>query len=1000
MTKWRYNASTKALIAVLLGLVWWGGVRSAAAAALPALNPKVQVAQRVYDELVQVIGDGRTPPQMQILAQGGRGRMKVAWFLPRAHTITLEERAYDLCVAQGADSLDALAALLGHELAHFYQDHGWVGDFGNGFADLEVGQMLGDLQQNPVKVVELEAEADYFGGYFGYMAGYNTLQATPSLLESIYTEYALDGDMEGYPALAERQEIARRSQDQLGQLVPVFEAGQQLLLIGHYPEAARCFEFIGRTFPSREIHNNAGVAWLQGALELGAAAALDLVLPVELDGQTRLRQEQAGARGERSGLDAKQMIEAGRMAFERARVKDPQYSTAYTNLACLALVRGESQAALNLAEEAVLRASTPRSRAHALIARGIARTFGAGGKEEAAADFAAAQRGDAELAAVNLALLQGRDLGRSRAGVEGPAEGAWGPGDKAYEALVQTPRVRLRIDAGRAAEENLYLYAGLLAGGEGLIVDTGQATWSFRHIRTAEGGTSARGIGVGSRLSQVLEAYGAADRVVAGRQTNYRVYADERVIFAIDAGGRVEGWTVFTGEALFYEPTVEAPKPERRTALVVGNGGYANAPLRNAVNDARAVGQALEATGFAVDLLLDADRRQLRQAIRAFGQQLRDGGVGLFYYAGHGIQVGGLNYLVPVGSDVAHEDEVADECVLVSSVMRKMESADNRVNIAILDACRNNPFARSFRSGSSGLARMDAAVGSILAYATGPGKVAADGTEGNGLYTAKLLDYMQVPGLKIEEVLKRVRVAVKAASQDRQVPWDSSSLTGDFYFVPPAAAAAGLGYASGAGLADDMVHVADFGFYIDRQQVSNAQYRAFLQAMGNQTEGGVPWLDAGDGDALIQVRQGDFQVRPGFEGYPVVEVSWYGARRYCAWSGKRLPAAQEWQWAALGATEYVFPWGQEATGARANFDWGQDGYQALAPLGRFAGGDSPYGAQDMAGNVWEWVDEGDGGRKLLLGGSWATEPETWRQPYWSDPSLTMDDAGFRCVRDP
>ncbi len=222
---------------------------------------------------------------------------------------------------------------------------------------------------------------------------------------------------------------------------------------------------------------------------------------------------------------------------------------------------------------------------------------------------------------------------------------------------------------------------------------------------------------------------------------------------------------------------------EKRVALVIGNGGYASSPLRNPANDARAMAAALRSCGFDVSEEIDCSRREMLAAIRAFGRQLGQGGVGLFYYAGHGLQVKGQNYLVPVDAEVRFEDEVADWCVEASSVLRKMESAGNRVNIVVMDACRNNPFARSFRSATRGLARMDAPKGSYIAYATAPGSVASDGSDSNGLYTAALLDAMRLPGLKIEEVFKRVRTDVLSATSEVQIPWESSSLTGDFYFA-------------------------------------------------------------------------------------------------------------------------------------------------------------------------------------------------------------------------
>ena len=173
------------------------------------------------------------------------------------------------------------------------------------------------------------------------------------------------------------------------------------------------------------------------------------------------------------------------------------------------------------------------------------------------------------------------------------------------------------------------------------------------------------------------------------------------------------------------------------------------------------------------------------QAIRKFGKTLRNqGGVGLFYYAGHGMQVDGENFLLPVDIDPSTEADVHYDAVPVGKLLGQMEAAGNGMNIVILDACRNNPFARSFRSASKGLAQVSAPSGTFISYATGPGKVAADGEGENGLFTEKLIAHMATPELSLENVFKRVRGEVMQASAGKQVPWDSSSVTGDFFFVP------------------------------------------------------------------------------------------------------------------------------------------------------------------------------------------------------------------------
>jgi len=234
---------------------------------------------------------------------------------------------------------------------------------------------------------------------------------------------------------------------------------------------------------------------------------------------------------------------------------------------------------------------------------------------------------------------------------------------------------------------------------------------------------------------------------------------------------------------------VQAAEPvarkEQRLALVIGNSAYREAPLSNPVNDARAMAQALRAAGFTVLLHTDVDHRALLGAVRDFGDRLRQGGVGVFYYAGHGMQIKGRNYLIPIGTDIQREDEVAYAALDAQAVLDKMEAAANGANLMILDACRNNPFARSFRSSVQGLAQMEAPVGTLVAFATAPGSVASDGPGGNGLYTQHLLTAMRKPGAKVEDVFKQVRAAVRRESQGKQVPWEVTSLEGDLYFVDP-----------------------------------------------------------------------------------------------------------------------------------------------------------------------------------------------------------------------
>ncbi|MCL5777712.1 caspase family protein [Limibaculum sp. FT325] len=240
--------------------------------------------------------------------------------------------------------------------------------------------------------------------------------------------------------------------------------------------------------------------------------------------------------------------------------------------------------------------------------------------------------------------------------------------------------------------------------------------------------------------------------------------------------------------------TMTAASAEPRHALVIGNGSYGNlGALPNPTNDARLIAAGIEKLGFETTLLIDADEDRMKRAIRDFGRRLRDAGreaVGLFYYAGHGVQAAGQNYLIPTGVDVRDESDLAIEAVEADWVLGQMESAGNSINIVVLDACRNNPFSRGFRSAERGLARMSAPPGSFIAYATAPGDVAADGTGRNSPYTAALARAITRPGVQIEQVFKQVRIDVIEATGGAQTPWDSSSMTRNFVFNPGGATAA------------------------------------------------------------------------------------------------------------------------------------------------------------------------------------------------------------------
>ena len=241
--------------------------------------------------------------------------------------------------------------------------------------------------------------------------------------------------------------------------------------------------------------------------------------------------------------------------------------------------------------------------------------------------------------------------------------------------------------------------------------------------------------------------------------------------------------------------TLSPGAADRRFALVIGNSDYRFSPLKNPVNDARSMAELLRSLGFDVIYRENAGRRAMLEAMQSFVLRSKAYDVRLFYYAGHGVQLEGKNYLIPVDAEIVAAEDIPLKSADVSEMLERLGQNTTGMNIVVLDACRNNPFADGatlvqdgrrlkFRGATpGGLAPMDAPTGTLVAYATAPGAVAIDGVGApHSLYTKHLLAHLPTPGLPVEQLFKRVRVAVIQETKRQQVPWESSSLMGDFCF--------------------------------------------------------------------------------------------------------------------------------------------------------------------------------------------------------------------------
>lgn len=305
---------------------------------------------------------------------------------------------------------------------------------------------------------------------------------------------------------------------------------------------------------------------------------------------------------------------------------------------------------------------------------------------------------------------------------------------------------------------------------------------------------------------------------------------------------------------------------EYRVALVIGNSSYPQAPLVSPAKDARDMTEKLQKVGFHVINLENASAAQMFVALREFGDTLRRvGGIGLFYYAGHGVQLDGENYLIPVNTDVQRVHEIKYQSLNLNQVLDELGDAGNRLNIVILDACRNNPFTRDSRSLQNGLAPINYSntpSGTYISFATGPGQVAIDGDD-NGLFTKHLLANMTTPGLPIEQVFKRVRAGVMAETDGAQIPWENSSLTGDFFFQQKPAAKLQAPVSSAPTAVSDTVSQtaakAPVSQHPQPLQLSSDQLQLATPAPATAPVKQQPSLDMLLSQAQQQLREGQFK---------------------------------------------------------------------------------------------------------------------------------------------
>ncbi|GAI32165.1 unnamed protein product, partial [marine sediment metagenome] len=292
------------------------------------------------NNIVNAYGSGITPPAFEINKKIAYGKKFIAMYFPGEQPmLIIDEEVYDICISMKQDSLNALASLLGHELSHHFEKHSFCSDFAYILGEKsELGKKIKQISQQ--QKLHYESQADFYGGFYGYVAGYKTYDILPELLDKIYIHYKLPDQIKGYPTKEERKNIAKNSYEELKKWLVIFDAGELLITLKEYELAASCFDYLSTKFPGREIFNNAGVVRILHSLEYFDNKEFPFSLPVEFDAKTRLKK---GAHRE-INLSVKQkrtdLLNKANECFKKSINRDPKYLNAQINHACAYILSG------------------------------------------------------------------------------------------------------------------------------------------------------------------------------------------------------------------------------------------------------------------------------------------------------------------------------------------------------------------------------------------------------------------------------------------------------------------------------------------------------------------------------------------------------------------------------------------------------------------------------------------------------------------------------------
>lgn len=490
---------------------------------------KKVVAQKVFDALVSIRADMQKPSLVLNQMPGS-----MASFNPDLVQVILDEKAYDVCTTFGKDSLNALAAILAHELVHYYERHDWKRNFARKNADLETSRLLETLEEG----LKQETQADYIGGFLAFSVGYNTYGIMRPLLEKLYKAYELPDNLPGYPSLEERLKMVDGAMLQLRDLQIVFETANLLTILGQYGTASTYYRHILETYQSCEIYNNAGVNAALAALALVEPTDMPYALPLELDPKSRLYSIKNNDLEKETRKNA--LLESAMELFKRALILNEHYTTAYLNKACVHALKAEWEDAEYSIKKGKKKSTDPKSSSDFVVLEGVIAALQMD-STTAVKHWESAKNQGNSWATTNLQTLQKMPRGgmNQTIAAKGLEEIEQFPLADFLESPTTDREVKVaeKVYCGvrNFKASRLFIHFANNAKNYALIQET-LPTYTGRTLR---------GIALGDGQDKVIAAYGKSPRSVALPSGSVWVYPEVNLFFRITPDSKVGSWGVY-----------------------------------------------------------------------------------------------------------------------------------------------------------------------------------------------------------------------------------------------------------------------------------------------------------------------------------------------------------------------------------------------------------------------------------------------------------------------